>query len=344
MNSEDQTSESNWRRWPDGSPRPDLMDTLLPNVDMKEVQRLRIIADKQLELEKFKPIAAAINALPTLSDLSSPPAVRLSDDHVTIGQSSDLNSQQQLSVAAAIESLAPWRKGPFRIFGNEIDAEWRSNLKWDRIAGALGELRGRKVLDVGCGNGYYMLRAAASNPAAVLGLDPSTTFYYAFEMFQRYLQNENLQYDRLGCEHLYVFDQAFDIALCMGILYHHRSPIEILRSLKRSIKVGGFAIIESQTIPGDGTIALFPEDRYAKARNVFFMPTKDCLVNWIKRSGFKDVEVVSHTKVTFDEQRSTKNMTWESLSDFLDPNDPGLTIEGYPAPYRTVVKAFRKFL
>ena len=189
-----------------------------------------------------------------------------------------------------------------------------------------------------------MFRAAAHEPKLVLGLDPSIQFYYVFEMMQRFLQLPTLQYERLGLEHLYVFDQAFDIALCMGVLYHHRSPIEILRNLRQTIRVGGFAIIESQSIDGEGSMALFPEDRYAKARNVFFVPTKDCLVNWVKRSGFKNVEVISHTKVTPQEQRATQDMTWESLPDFLDPDDQNLTIEGYPGPFRTVVRAERKFL
>jgi tRNA (mo5U34)-methyltransferase len=130
----------------------------------------------------------------------------------------------------------------------------------------------------------------------------------------------------------------------MGILYHHRSPLEILRSLFRTLRVGGRAIIESQTIDEGGSMALFPEHRYAKARNVFFVPTRDCLINWVARSGFKNVELVSHTKVTPHEQRSTELMAYESLADFLDPNDENLTVEGYPAPYRTVVRAERRYV
>ena len=130
--------------------------------------------------------------------------------------------------------------------------------------------------------------------------------------------------------------------MCMGILYHHRSPIDILKDLRQTIRVGGFAIIECQTIPGSGTTALFPADRYAKARNVYFVPTADCLINWVRRAGFKDVELVCHTQVTSEEQRRTPFMQFESLADFLDPADSNLTIEGYPGPYRTVVKAFRK--
>ncbi|MEM7453845.1 MAG: tRNA 5-methoxyuridine(34)/uridine 5-oxyacetic acid(34) synthase CmoB [Planctomycetota bacterium] len=323
--------------------RTDLIEQLSPNVDREEVQRLRIQADKMLEIEKFKVMAAALANLPDVGELPAPLQIDLSSAHVSIGQRKDLTDTQFEALKQIVNVLHPWRKGPFNLFGLEIDAEWRSDLKWERIAPALGDLRSRRILDVGCGNGYYMFRAAAQDPSVVLGLDPSIPFCVTFELIQRYLQLDHLQYDRLGCEHLYVFHKAFDVALCMGILYHHRSPIDILRGLLNSLRVGGIALIESQTIDGSGHTALFPEQRYAKARNVYFVPTKDCLVNWVRRAGFKDVEIVSHTRVTPDEQRRTEFMKFESLTDFLDPDDDSLTIEGYPGPWRTAVRAIRKF-
>ncbi|MEM9941356.1 MAG: tRNA 5-methoxyuridine(34)/uridine 5-oxyacetic acid(34) synthase CmoB [Planctomycetota bacterium] len=324
--------------------RPDIVEQLLPNVQLDEIQRLRIEGQEKFKIEEYRLLRETILKLPRASELSRLKPAILNESIVKIGSELDLNAKQKDQIEKAITALAPWRKGPFEFFGRMIDSEWRSNLKWDRIAPALGELRSRRILDVGCGNGYYMMRAADGDPGVVLGLDPSISFYLAFEMFQAYLQNPVLQYELLGYQHLYVFDKAFDIALCMGILYHHRSPIEILRDLRNCLRVGGFAIIESQTIPGDGSVALFPEDRYAKARNVFFVPTRDCLVNWVRRSGFKNVEVVSHDPVTPQEQRTTSDMTWESLADFLDPEDATRTIEGYPAPYRTVIRAERKYL
>ena len=129
----------------------------------------------------------------------------------------------------------------------------------------------------------------------------------------------------------------------MGILYHHRSPIDILRGLLQTLRVKGFAIIECQTIDGAGDYALFPKDRYAKARNVYFVPTADCLINWVRKAGFRNVQLVDHSQVTVDEQRRTPFMTFESLADFLDPDDHNKTIEGYPGPYRTVIKAERHF-
>ncbi len=331
-------------RWP----RPDLLSQFSVNepdcIDIRQIESARLLRQEKLSRPYHARQAEIVSQLPLTADIPKAIGSDLANDWVSIGDRSDLNDEQHQKVSAAIETLQPWRKGPFRLFGHEIDAEWRSDLKWNRILSALGDLKGRRILDVGCGNGYYMFRAAAHEPDAIIGFDPSVVFYLAFEMFQRYLQRPQLQYELLGVEELDVFDRAFDIAMCMGIVYHHRSPIPILNRLLKSLRVGGFAIIESQTIPGEGSMALFPEKRYAKARNVYFMPTKDCLVNWARRAGFKNVELVDHTKVTVDEQRSTELMAYESLSDFLDPDDDNLTVEGYPAPYRTVIRGERQFV
>ena len=326
-------------------PRADLLEQFEPGeLDLDRVRRIRTERSEKLSRPYHAAQAQKLTLLPTAEALGSSISRELNADHVNIGTESDLTQSQHQLVNDALVALMPWRKGPFRLFGHEIDAEWNSNRKWDRVIQALGDLRGRSILDVGCGNGYYVFRAAASEPGKIIGIDPSVPFLLSFELFQRYLQLPNLQYERLGVEDLEVFDRAFDIALCMGIVYHHRNPIVILTRLLRTLRVGGFAIVESQTIDGEGSMALFPEERYAKARNVYFMPTQDCLVNWMRRSGFKNVEVISHTKVTSEEQRTTEWMAYESLQDFLDPQDDSLTIEGYPAPWRTVVRGERKFL
>jgi len=311
---------------------------------MKEIETLRKTADSMVDKTQLTPMANAIESLPSVGELGNAIEANLIDDVITIGKRGDLSPAQHDLLANAIRKLCPWRKGPFEIFGHMIDAEWQANLKWDRIAPSLGNLHGRKILDVGCDNGYYMFRAAAQRPKAVIGFDPSIYCAMKFELMQRFIQLGNVQFERLGHEHLGVFDRTFDVAMCMGILYHHASPVEVLRRVFNSIRVGGHAVIECQTIRGDGSNAIFPEGRYAKARNVYFVPTKDCLVNWAKRAGFKNVEVVSHIKLTPNEQRATDLMTKQSLADFLDPNDANLTIEGHPAPYRTALRAERQFL
>ena len=65
-----------------------------------------------------------------------------------------LAAEDRVRLEEALQVLHPWRKGPFDLFGVRIDAEWRSDLKWRRVAPAV-DLGGAEVLDVGCGNGYF---------------------------------------------------------------------------------------------------------------------------------------------------------------------------------------------
>ncbi|OXE29836.1 hypothetical protein CA163_26525, partial [Vibrio parahaemolyticus] len=49
--------------------------------------------------------------------------------------------------------------------------------------------------------------------------------------------------------------------------------------------------------------------------------------------------IVDENVTSVDEQRTTDWMTHNSLPDYLDPNDPSKTVEGYPAPRRAVLVA-----
>ncbi|SMG65669.1 tRNA (mo5U34)-methyltransferase, partial [methanotrophic bacterial endosymbiont of Bathymodiolus sp.] len=44
-------------------------------------------------------------------------------------------------------------------------------------------------------------------------------------------------------------------------------------------------------------------------------------------------------QTSMQEQRATPWMTFNSLEDFLDPDNPDLTIEGHPAPRRATFVA-----
>jgi tRNA (mo5U34)-methyltransferase len=263
---------------------------------------------------------------------------------VTVGREQELTLQQHSQLKDTLTKLIPWRKGPFSIMGHMIDAEWRSDQKWDRIKDAIGDLRGKTVLDIGCGNGYFMFRMLEKNPALVLGIDPVWHCHAQFHLVNHFAPDNQLHHHMLGIDHLPHFNQMFDTILSMGIVYHHRHPIMQLMDIYQALKPGGELVLESIGIPGEESNALFPPDRYAKMGNVWFIPTASCMVNWLKRSKFKQVEIISDTLLTPKEQRLTK---WcppphQSLTDFLDPDDPNKTIEGHPAPRRFAIFAKKK--
>ena len=130
---------------------------------------------------------------------------------------------------------------------------------------------------------------------------------------------------------------GFDTVFSMGVLYHRLSPIDHLKELKSFIRPGGELVLETLVIEGENSNVLIPEDRYAKMRNVWFIPTLTLLQRMLERVGFIKIRVVDINQTSLAEQRKTDWMRYESLADFLDPNDLNKTIEGYPAPKRAVV-------
>ncbi len=242
------------------------------------------------------------------------------------------------------KKLIPWKKGPFKLFNLEIDAEWRSDFKWQRVEEHLVDLKDKIICDVGCNNGYFMFRMAAHRPKLVLGFDPVLHMQAQFDLVQHYAKEPSLHFELFGVEHLPLFPKFFDVIFHMGIIYHHRHPIQQLIDIRESLKPGGVVYLETIGIPGDESIALFPEDRYARMGNCWFVPTLPCFINWAKRAKLVDVEVLADTDLTEDEQRLTPwcPPPFQSLKASLDEQDPSKTIEGYPAPRRFLIKASKK--
>jgi tRNA (mo5U34)-methyltransferase len=235
----------------------------------------------------------------------------------------------------------PWRKGPFSLFGIDIDTEWRSDWKWDRVVQHIETLEGRKVLDVGCGSGYHLFRMLGEKAELVVGIDPTELFYYQFSIFKKYLSNSPIHYLPLGIEDM-PSQNSFDTVFSMGVLYHRRDPIEFLYQLKNQLRSGGQLVLETIVVDGDIDTVLMPGERYAQMRNVWFLPSNLALKQWLERVGFIDIQLVDESITTSEEQRATEWMTNHSLADFLDPDDASLTVEGYPAPTRSVFIAKKK--
>ncbi len=262
----------------------------------------------------------------------------LTGDSVIIGSKGELPPDDQQKVYDVLRDFMPWRKGPYTVFGIEIDAEWQSCRKWDRVVPALPDLKDKVIADIGCSNGYYMFRMARHKPRWVIGFEPYLLYYYTFQTLNSFAGLSNLQVELFGVEQISLYENCFDVVFLMGILYHRSSPIEALRDIRKAMRPGGTLIVESQGIPGNDPVALFPEKTYAKVPGTYFVPTPTCLENWLTRAGFCDVEIFFSHPMSNLEQRQTDWMEFESYDDFIDPGDPGKTVEGYPAPIRVFLK------
>ncbi|HCY86396.1 MAG TPA: tRNA 5-methoxyuridine(34)/uridine 5-oxyacetic acid(34) synthase CmoB [Desulfobacteraceae bacterium] len=281
---------------------------------------------------RFKKV---VDALPDLI----PSDIELDAKAVRAGRDSDLTAGKKQALAEGLKNLCPWRKGPFTLFDIAIDTEWQSWMKWDRLVPHLPRLDNRKILDIGSSNGYYMFRLAHHNPLFVLGLEPQSSFYFQYLAVQKYLRQQNVFCLPIPYHELPATDRYFDLVFCMGILYHRKSPVEMLKQIHDSLKKGGEIVLENLVLEGRKNLCLFPVDRYAKMRNVFFIPDLAAMESWLARAGFINIRCVDVSPTTLEEQRKTDWIQTESLADFLDPDDPSKTVEGYPAPVRAVFMA-----
>ncbi len=281
----------------------------------------------------------ALENLPAIEGI----ATHLQQDRIELS-SPYINEATSAALKTGLQQLSPWRKGPFQFFDTHIDTEWHSDWKWQRIAPHLAPLKGRTILDVGCGSGYHMWRMLGEGAYRVIGVDPSRLFLAQFQAFKQYAQASlaaplNIDLLPLRMEDVPRPLKAFDTTFSMGVLYHRKSPLDHLAELKDTLKPGGQLVLETLVIEGELGEVLMPEDRYAQMRNVWFLPSCDTLLLWARRVGFKNPRIVEKNVTSLEEQRSTEWMPYQSLTDFLDVDDKSKTIEGYPAPLRATLIA-----
>ncbi|MFC0323951.1 tRNA 5-methoxyuridine(34)/uridine 5-oxyacetic acid(34) synthase CmoB [Gallibacterium melopsittaci] len=258
---------------------------------------------------------------------------------VTASLHTPLTDGERQRMVHHLKQLMPWRKGPYHLYGVHIDCEWRSDFKWDRLLPYISPLQDRLVLDVGCGSGYHMWRMVGEGAKMVVGIDPTELFLCQFEAVRKLLNNDRrANLIPLGIEQMQPL-AAFDTVFSMGVLYHRKSPLDHLSQLKAQLKKGGELVLETLVVDGDEHTVLVPGERYAKMKNVYFIPSVAALINWLNKTGFNNIRCVDVAVTSLAEQRKTEWLENESLIDFLDPQDLSKTIEGYPAPKRAVIIA-----
>jgi ubiquinone/menaquinone biosynthesis C-methylase UbiE len=106
-----------------------------------------------------------------------------------------------------------------------------ARARWASTITELTSMRGRKLLDLGCGDGYFArLFYDAEGPESIVGIDPSAN---AIEAAVASRGDRRLEFS-VGDGHSLPFaDRAFDVVLVQGVLHHDDDPAGVVREACR---------------------------------------------------------------------------------------------------------------
>jgi SAM-dependent methyltransferase len=109
------------------------------------------------------------------------------------------------------------------------------------------EVRGKRVLDVGCRDGLFCFEAERRGASEVIGIDNELS-HGATEFLIPHLKSDVKMYE------MNVIDLAsdtfgkFDLIICPGVLYHLRYPFVALRALRSALKDDGILLLETAVL------------------------------------------------------------------------------------------------
>jgi 2-polyprenyl-6-hydroxyphenyl methylase/3-demethylubiquinone-9 3-methyltransferase len=165
-------------------------------------------------------------------------------------------------------------------------------LDWiERVLGA-GGVRGRQVLDVGCGGGILAEAMARRGAAHVLGVDLAVKPLKVAQLHALEAGIDNISYREVAIEGLAAEQPAaFDVVTCMEMLEHVPDPASVVGACAALVRPGGqlffstinrnpksflFAIVGAEHV-----LKLLPKGTHEYAK--FIRPSE--LARWCRDAG-----------------------------------------------------------
>ena len=110
---------------------------------------------------------------------------------------------------------------------------------------SLAAIRGKNVLDVGCGGGI-LAEAMARRAARVTGIDLATKPLGVARLHAMEAEVTNIEYREIAAEALAEeAPAAFDVVTCMEMLEHVPDPSSIVRACATLVKPGGWVFFST---------------------------------------------------------------------------------------------------
>lgn len=156
------------------------------------------------------------------------------------------------------------------------------------------DFKNKKVLDIGCFDGYYSFMASKMGASSVVGIDIGPWKQQLWKThFDYVMQKDNIH-------NTYSFQMDFfnwtdsttkDIVLFMGVLYHLKNPILALEKLRKI--TAGKLVLESHIDCNDLN---YPAMKYYPGKELnndptnWWGPNAECIQEMMTTCGFKNIK------------------------------------------------------
>ncbi len=170
-----------------------------------------------------------------------------------------------------------------------VDRKFRSDMfeRFRRTFEALDPLRGKTVLDVGCGSGPYLVEAVRRGAQRVVGLDMAAGMIrLAQERAEAAGATDRCEF-RLGTFPDDAPDEPFNYAIVMGVMDYVADPEAFLTALAKVVT--------------EKAVLSFPSThwfrtplrkvRYWIKRCPLYFHDRDAIEAMVRKAGFKDVRI-----------------------------------------------------
>ena len=144
-----------------------------------------------------------------------------------------LDTLTDAGIRAAWDRVAPWWLSRYTARG-DINREWIIDPV---LLEFLGSVRGRRILDAGCGGGY-LSRLLARRGGTVDGVDVSAKLIATAEAEEK-KDPLRISYRRADLAHLPFADGTFDATVCNIVLQDVRRYREAIQEIHRVLRPGG---------------------------------------------------------------------------------------------------------
>jgi SAM-dependent methyltransferase len=115
--------------------------------------------------------------------------------------------------------------------------------EWRSLQSMLPDLQGARVLDLGCGFGWFSRWARAQGAQSVLGLDVSENMLMrAIEM----TSDDAVVYRRLDLEQIELPEAAFDLVFSSLVLHYVENLNRVFESVHRALVPGGWFVFSTE--------------------------------------------------------------------------------------------------